>query len=820
MRLFRNIIWVFSIIINQMLFSGEWCETPTPENDFLDSIGIEEYTSEHPAKNINLFFHIIKPTVGSGGFSNSQVNALFTILNDDFESGNISFTEVGRNTIKNSTYYNNPNLTTLRQPFGHSNALDIFLVPGAIGDAGSIISHSVIVGLDFAGTSVLSHEVGHSFSLYHTHDTGFGAEYGHDCNTTGDLVCDTPPDPNLHHGAYVDNNCDNIPHIDIDPDSGIQDPYNPDTHNIESYTDLSRLDWFTDGQFDRIHTNFIHSAIMDAYVEKIVVPQNLSWTNSSNHPRLSWNAVSDPDLDGYLIYRNILGESIKCDQFQLHATLSSSQTTYTDQSIDVVHPRIALNQAEYYVVAINTDDDKSFHSNIISVPTNTSAKQLVATEFWETAGPLNYPRVDHVATKLLDGSVLVTGGSSLIDDHSLNSCEVYDVEDNSWNTTVSLAEGRSGHTSTLLNDGNVLIIGGITSSSSIESCEIYNPTTSSWAYINPLVESRESHASVLLRDGRVLVIGGFNLYPAGEESLSSCEIYNPMTGEWRQAAPLNHSRGNHKAILLDNGNVIVIGGQKLWGDPILMTEIYDPAFDSWSDVDDLNFPRSNFSTTKLENGDILVVGGDSDTCEIFDHQLNYWKVTTPVLFPRTSGIRSVLLENGKVLLTGGRIECELFDPAEARWTQIQDLPSIRFNHTLTELENGGALLAGGSSDSTCYIYYPDTVLVSTQPNSFIPYNYLLKQNYPNPFNPVTTIQYELPQRSNVQVTIYNLLGREVTALISETQEAGIRSVIWNAMDNHGEPVSAGVYLYQIQALQKEGGQAGEFVQTKKMVLMK
>ena len=85
-------------------------------------------------------------------------------------------------------------------------------------------------------------------------------------------------------------------------------------------------------------------------------------------------------------------------------------------------------------------------------------------------------------------------------------------------------------------------------------------------------------------------------------------------------------------------------------------------------------------------------------------------------------------------------------------------------------------------------------------------------SYPNPFNPTTNIQYELPQRSEVQILIYDLLGRKVTTLVSETQEAGFKSVIWNATNDHGKPVSAGVYLYQIRA--------GEFVGTKKMVLLK
>jgi len=81
------------------------------------------------------------------------------------------------------------------------------------------------------------------------------------------------------------------------------------------------------------------------------------------------------------------------------------------------------------------------------------------------------------------------------------------------------------------------------------------------------------------------------------------------------------------------------------------------------------------------------------------------------------------------------------------------------------------------------------------------------QNYPNPFNPITTIQYELPQRTDVKIAIYDLLGREVTTLLSETQEAGYKSVQWNASN-----VPNGMYFYQIRA--------GEHVQTRKMVLLK
>ena len=91
-------------------------------------------------------------------------------------------------------------------------------------------------------------------------------------------------------------------------------------------------------------------------------------------------------------------------------------------------------------------------------------------------------------------------------------------------------------------------------------------------------------------------------------------------------------------------------------------------------------------------------------------------------------------------------------------------------------------------------------------------NYKLIKNYPNPFNPVTTLRYDLPENSHVNITIYDMLGRQVKNLINQTQDAGYKSVRWNATDDYGKPVSAGIYLYQIQA--------GEFVQTKKMMLLK
>jgi len=94
----------------------------------------------------------------------------------------------------------------------------------------------------------------------------------------------------------------------------------------------------------------------------------------------------------------------------------------------------------------------------------------------------------------------------------------------------------------------------------------------------------------------------------------------------------------------------------------------------------------------------------------------------------------------------------------------------------------------------------------------IPNVYVLDQNHPNPFNPTTTLRYDLPEDAMVNITIYDMMGRQVKTLINGKQSAGYKSLQWNATNNLGQSVSAGLYLYMIQA--------GEFRQIRKMVLFK
>jgi predicted outer membrane repeat protein len=96
--------------------------------------------------------------------------------------------------------------------------------------------------------------------------------------------------------------------------------------------------------------------------------------------------------------------------------------------------------------------------------------------------------------------------------------------------------------------------------------------------------------------------------------------------------------------------------------------------------------------------------------------------------------------------------------------------------------------------------------------ALFPKEFALYPNYPNPFNPVTVLRYALPVESRVRLVVYDLLGREVRTLVQELQPPGYHSVSWYGRDNGGRPVSAGIYLYRIQA--------GAFVKTRKMLMLK
>lgn len=102
--------------------------------------------------------------------------------------------------------------------------------------------------------------------------------------------------------------------------------------------------------------------------------------------------------------------------------------------------------------------------------------------------------------------------------------------------------------------------------------------------------------------------------------------------------------------------------------------------------------------------------------------------------------------------------------------------------------------------------------VQTEIQRLVPESFSLDQNYPNPFNPSTSITFRAPRSSYVRLELYSLLGQRIITLVDRSVPAGVHTVLWNAMDESGQPVASGIYIYKITA---EG-----FAASKKMVLLR
>ena len=94
----------------------------------------------------------------------------------------------------------------------------------------------------------------------------------------------------------------------------------------------------------------------------------------------------------------------------------------------------------------------------------------------------------------------------------------------------------------------------------------------------------------------------------------------------------------------------------------------------------------------------------------------------------------------------------------------------------------------------------------------IPTSFAMHQNFPNPFNPTTIVRYDLPEDGLVNIIVYDMMGRIVRTLVNDYQSSVYKTVQWDATNDFGNPVSAGVYLYQIHA--------DSYTQTMKMILLK
>ena len=217
-----------------------------------------------------------------------------------------------------------------------------------------------------------------------------------------------------------------------------------------------------------------------------------------------------------------------------------------------------------------------------------------------------------------------------------------------------------------------------------------------------------------------------------------------------------------------------------------------------------NYPSS--ANSRLISPEILL---KRDTTEVFELRFWEWFSTEDCC---DKGSIQISVDDGD----WQNVQIDPISGSSTVWSQrIVDLTDymgslIRIAFYFTS--NSGSTVSSGwfIDDIKVRVAFP--VKVGEPPQNHAVVSFQLSQNYPNPFNPTTTINYQLPKSAQVVLTIYNLLGQEITKLVNESQSVGEHVVQWDGRDHDGNEVSSGVYLYRLNA--------GSFHQTSRMLLLR
>jgi len=363
--------------------------------------------------------------------------------------------------------------------------------------------------------------------------------------------------------------------------------------------------------------------------------------------------------------------------------------------------------------------------------TSVSAAVTVAVVNGLFSSGANLDIVNHTATLLNNGMVLIAGGYATAGSQLPVTPQLYDPAAGTFTPTGSMNTPRDSSAATLLNNGTVLIVGGCCDSSRnpLTSAEIYDPVAGTFTYTAGSTSiARQYHKATLLNNGMVLITGGIS-GQYGSPPTNIAELYDPAAGTFTQIAnPMMAARWNHTATPLNNGTVLITGGQDASFNTLASTELYDPVAGTFTlTANPMNTARAYHTATLLNGGTVLIAGcgppgaSASTSAELYDPVAGTFTTTGSMSSARCFHT-ATLLEDGTVLVAGGYDPsfnylktAELYDPNAARFSSTGNMNTGRYDFRATRLNNGTVLVTGGwpNGPTTAELYTSSTL---TPPN--------------------------------------------------------------------------------------------------------
>ena len=234
--------------------------------------------------------------------------------------------------------------------------------------------------------------------------------------------------------------------------------------------------------------------------------------------------------------------------------------------------------------------------------------------------------------------------------------------------------------------------------------------TNAWKTAAPLPDVRSNCTSTLLQNGNILTVGGVNNTP---NNIQPDMLYNTLTNAWSTSSQMLAGRQRHGAVLLPNGKVLVVGGIDNTGTLLSSVELYSPKTDTWSSASALSSGLSDFTLTLLDNGLVLLAGGKdafnngTATSLLYDYVADTWTATGNNLSVSRLKHTATLIEGGKVIVVGGLLSvsgsttnsAEIFNPNTNTWSTTSNLTTDRYAHVSSVLLDGKVMVVGGWSST-------------------------------------------------------------------------------------------------------------------------